>query len=215
MFSYTVSLGKILVRWKERPMPSRQRSCGAMPVTSRSLKRTLPASGRRWPVMRLKSVVLPAPLGPMIALIDPRGTLKLTPPTARKPSKLLRRPRTSSTGRPPPETVLEGDRGAGDPAGEYEEEHHQNGAEDQGPVLGVRDDLLIEPDQDGRAEGRAEEGAHAAEERHDQDLRRFGPVGEIREDPAVEDAEEPAGLSREATRQHEGRQFVAAHVDAD
>jgi hypothetical protein len=82
MFSYTVSLGKMLVRWKERPMPSRQRSCGGMPVTSRSLKRTLPASGRRCPVMRLKSVVFPAPLGPMMALIDPRGTRKLTPPTA-------------------------------------------------------------------------------------------------------------------------------------
>ena len=63
----------MLVRWNERPMPSRQRSCGAMPVTSGSLKTTRPVSGRRWPVIRLKSVVLPAPFGPMMALIEPGG----------------------------------------------------------------------------------------------------------------------------------------------
>ena len=37
-FSNTVSRGKMLVRWNERPMPRRQRSWGAMPVTSRPLK---------------------------------------------------------------------------------------------------------------------------------------------------------------------------------
>src|SRR6266496_3577199 len=55
--------------------------------------------------MRLKSVVLPAPLGPMMALIEPRGTLKLTPPTAWKPSKLLLRSRTSSNLAPPSEAA--------------------------------------------------------------------------------------------------------------
>src|SRR4029453_551439 len=215
MFSNTVSFGKILVRWKERPMPSRQRSWGAMPVTSRSLKRTLPASGRRWPVMRLNSVVLPAPLGPMMALIDPRGTLKLTPPTARKPSKLLRSPVTSSTRRPPAHPLAEGHEGARDASGEDEEEHHQDGAEDERPVLGVGDDLLVEPDEDGRPEGGAEERAHAPKERHDQDLGGLGPVGEVGEDAAIEDTEEAAGQPREGPREHEGGQLVAAHVDPD
>ncbi len=82
MFSYTVRRGKMFVRWNERPMPRRQRSWGAMPVTSRSFQMTRPVSGTMWPVIRLKSVVLPAPFGPMIALIDPVGTVKLTPPTA-------------------------------------------------------------------------------------------------------------------------------------
>src|SRR6266436_890572 len=186
-----------------------------MPVTSRSLKRTLPASGRRWPVMRLNSVVLPAPLGPMMALIDPRGTVKRTPLTAWKPSKLLRSPVTSSTRRPSPHSLPEGHERPGDAPGEDEEQHHQDGAEDERPVLGVGDDLLVEPDQHGRPEGGAEERAHAPEERHDQDLGGLGPVGEIGEDTAIEDAEEPAGQPREGAREHEGGQLVAAHVDPD
>src|SRR2546430_7584552 len=35
----------------------RSRSCGGMPVTSRPLSTTRPASQRRWPVIRLNSVV--------------------------------------------------------------------------------------------------------------------------------------------------------------
>src|SRR6266498_2249762 len=186
-----------------------------MPVTSRSLKRTLPASGWRWPVMRLKRVVLPAPLGPMMALIDPRGTVKLTPLTAWKPSKLLRSPVTSSTRRPSPHPLPEGHERPRDAPGEDEEEHHEDGAENERPVLGVGDDLLVEPDQHDRAEGGAEERAHAAQEGHDQDLGGFGPVGEVGEDTAVEDAEEATRQPREAAREHEGRQLVAAHVDPD
>src|SRR5215472_11453931 len=215
MFSYTVSLGKMFVRWKERPMPRRQRSCGAIPVTSRSLKRTLPASGRRCPVIRLKSVVLPAPLGPMMALIEPRGTLKLTPPTAWKPAKLLRRPWTSSTGDSRAGAPQEQGRRAGDAPREYEEEHHENGPEHERPVLRVGHDLLVEPDERGRAHRGTPEGAHAAEQRHDQDLGGLGPVGEVGEDAAVEDAEKPSGQPREGAREHEGGQLVAVHVDAD
>src|SRR5262245_15015985 len=160
----------MLVRWKERPMPRRQRSCGAMPVTSRSLKRTLPASGCRWPVIRLKSVVLPAPLGPMMALIEPRGTLKLTPPTAWKPAKLLRRPWTSSTGDSRAGAPQEqGDR-ACDAARKHEEEHHENGPEHERPVLRIGHDLLVEPDEHGCAQSGPPEGAHPAQQRHDQYL---------------------------------------------
>mgnify|MGYP003694169617 CR=1 FL=1 len=63
-------------------MPRRQRSCGAIPVTSRPLNTMWPVSGRRWPVIRLNNVVFPAPLGPMMALIEPGATVRLTPPTA-------------------------------------------------------------------------------------------------------------------------------------
>src|SRR3970040_2090787 len=180
MFSKTDSRGKMLVRWKERPMPSRQRSWGGIPVTSRPLKRTCPESGCRWPVIRLKSVVFPAPLGPMMALMPPSGTLTLTPATAWKPSKLLRRSRTSSTARPPAEPAPGGRRGTGDAAGEDEEEDDQDHPQDQRPVLGVGDDLLVEPEQRQGAHRRPEEGAHAAQERHHQDLGRISPLGAVR-----------------------------------
>src|SRR5215470_3841730 len=123
----------MLVRWNERPTPSRQRSWGAVPVTSRPRSTTSPASGRRCPVIRLKRVVLPAPLGPMMALMEPRGTLKLTPLTAWKPAKLLASPRTSSMARPPIEPAPQGADGAGDPPGKDEEQKHEDDTEDERP----------------------------------------------------------------------------------
>ena len=46
-FSSTVSFGKILVRWNERPSPIPQILYGATPVTSRPLTNTLPTVGRK------------------------------------------------------------------------------------------------------------------------------------------------------------------------
>src|SRR5512134_927195 len=137
----------MFVRWNERPMPRRQRSCGAMPVTLRPLNFTSPASGRMCPVMRLKSVVLPAPFGPMTAPIEPCGTSKLTPPTARKPSKLLASPRTSSTAQPRGHAVRERAERAGDTAREHEEQRDEDRPENERPVLRVGDDLLVEPEE--------------------------------------------------------------------
>ena len=53
----------------------------------RPRRRTSPASGGMAPVMRLKVVLFPAPLGPMRARISPRLRLKDTPLTARSPPK--------------------------------------------------------------------------------------------------------------------------------
>src|SRR5262245_21136772 len=44
-----------------------------------------PSLGRVSPLIRLNKVVLPAPLGPMIARRSPAPTIKLTPSTARSP----------------------------------------------------------------------------------------------------------------------------------
>src|SRR5262249_30645126 len=166
-FSYTVRRGKMLVRWNERPMPRRQRSWGAMPVTSRPLNTTVPVSGRRWPVMRLNRVVLPAPLGPMIAPIDPPATRKVTPPTAWNPSKLFRRSLTSSTGAPPGEPRGHDGGRPGEAAREDEEQDDEDGAEDQRPVLRVGHDLLVQPEDGEGADGGTEERPHAAEQGHD------------------------------------------------
>src|SRR5262245_36631898 len=109
----------------------------------------------------------------MIALIEPAGTVKETPPTASNPSKLLVTRRTSSTGWPPLEPPPQRADRAGEPPREDEEQDHQDGSQDERPVLGIGHDLLIEPDQGQRAHRGAPKGAHAAEQGHDQDLGRL------------------------------------------
>src|SRR5579859_2547699 len=52
---------------------------------------TRPESGRKAPVMRLKNVVLPAPLGPITAVSEPSSKFRLTPFMALTPPKDLRR----------------------------------------------------------------------------------------------------------------------------
>src|SRR5215471_16392186 len=62
---------------------------------------TWPELAGRIPVIKLNSVVLPAPFGPMIALRWPGMTVSVTPRTAASPPKLLERPRNSRAGQPP------------------------------------------------------------------------------------------------------------------
>src|SRR5258708_32916962 len=72
-------------------MPSPARRCGGnlvMPCPSNMIR---PLVGRTAPAMALNSVVLPAPLGPMMARRCPRGTIRLTPSTARKASNATTR----------------------------------------------------------------------------------------------------------------------------
>jgi hypothetical protein len=57
-------------------------------------KEIVPVLGGKTPVITLKSVVFPAPLGPMIALIIPELTVKLRPFKARTPPKDFRRSST-------------------------------------------------------------------------------------------------------------------------
>ena len=75
--------------WKERPIPSRVRAAALRPVTSRPLKAIRPSLGRYWPLRRLNSVVLPAPLGPMMDLRVAGTTSRLTWSTATCPPKRM------------------------------------------------------------------------------------------------------------------------------
>jgi len=77
-FSSTVSRGKGFKIWNVRATPRRLSTSGRSPVIARPSKRTSPVSGARKPVTRLKSVVLPAPFGPMSPTIAPASTSKLT-----------------------------------------------------------------------------------------------------------------------------------------
>ncbi len=92
MFSSTVSRGKTLVTWKVRAIPSDTRALGGSRVTSLPAKTMLPRSGRSLPARRLIKVVLPAPLGPMTAVMPPSCNVRSTPATAVKSSNGLRHP---------------------------------------------------------------------------------------------------------------------------
>src|SRR5438094_741995 len=169
----------MFVRWKDRATPSRQISCGGSPVMSRPFRRTVPEPGR------------PGPVGPMLAQMERGGTTSVTPPTAWKPANALRTSRTSSTPRPF-EPADQAPQGAHDAAGEQEEQGDQEDPQDERPVFRVRGDLLVEDDQDQRADRGPVEGPHATEDRHDEHVRGLRPVGEVGEDAAVEDPEEAA-----------------------
>ena len=57
--------------WNVRAMPALVTMCGALAVMSRAVeRRPCPVVGLYSPVMQLKNVVLPAPLGPMSDTID-------------------------------------------------------------------------------------------------------------------------------------------------
>src|SRR5437660_10469712 len=61
----------------------------SIPVMSLPWRWTLPPEGRKAPVIRLKSVVLPAPLGPIKPQICFAGISKLTSLSAATPPKYL------------------------------------------------------------------------------------------------------------------------------
>src|SRR5581483_7739656 len=78
-------------------MPACATRYAGSPPISALRKRTEPALGLSAPAIRLKVVLLPEPFGPIRPRISPSATSKETFLTARKPSKLLVSPSTSST----------------------------------------------------------------------------------------------------------------------
>src|SRR5918997_1409806 len=105
----TDSPAKGWVIWKVRTMPRSAIRSGAQPVTSVPSKATVPAFGRMKPATMAKVVVLPAPFGPISAVMAPAGTSKSTLLTAWRPPKRTDRPRTSSTAPPRDAARQEGD----------------------------------------------------------------------------------------------------------
>jgi hypothetical protein len=76
--------------WKVRPIPSAVIACGGMFTTSAPSNTIDPDVGLYTPVSWLKNVVLPAPLGPISATIEPRGIVKSMSSEARRPPNSLR-----------------------------------------------------------------------------------------------------------------------------
>jgi len=97
-FSTTEISGKMLVIWNVLATPRRLMISGDRPVMSSPRKRTRPAVGAWSPLITLKSVDLPAPLGPMTEKISPGRTSNDTPLRAASAPKWRDRPSTSSIG---------------------------------------------------------------------------------------------------------------------
>jgi hypothetical protein len=85
-FSSTVRLGNTDEYWKVRASPRRARASLVARVTSVEPRRTVPRSGSSVPDRQWKSVVLPAPFGPMMAVTWPGSTSRSTPSTAWTPA---------------------------------------------------------------------------------------------------------------------------------
>src|SRR5689334_3941701 len=86
-FSSAVAFGRMLVIWYERAMPLREMRSADAPATSSPSNRICPEEGRNTPVRQLKTVLFPAPFGPIIARTSPRSTAKLTRLSAVRPPK--------------------------------------------------------------------------------------------------------------------------------
>src|SRR5262245_9008354 len=78
-------------------MPARQRPCGGMFARSWPSKRMRPAVGATAPSMRLNSVVLPAPFGPMMPTASPGAIARSRSSATMIEPKFFLRPTTSSS----------------------------------------------------------------------------------------------------------------------
>src|SRR5690606_13254282 len=85
MLSSTVSRDSALVSWKVRTMPARAIWWARFPCNGCPLNVHSPLCGRSNPVNKLNRVVLPAPLGPMMAVMLPRWISRWSTFTATSP----------------------------------------------------------------------------------------------------------------------------------
>ncbi len=84
--------------WNVRTWPMRATLNAGMPERVVPSNVHVPLSGLSNPVSRLNSVVLPAPFGPMSAVIAPRGISRCSTSTAVRPPKVRRTPSMTMIG---------------------------------------------------------------------------------------------------------------------
>src|SRR3954454_13426652 len=186
---------------------------------------TCPALGLSTLVIRLKTVDLPAPLGPMTARISPGSTVRSKPSTATRAPNRRVSPLHSSSGTGcllaavgirsrglGPET---GRQNAPDALRREHDERHENRAEDQRPQVGDLRQLMLQEDEGHAAEDRADQGAGAAHDHHDEDPARRQPEEQFGRREAGEGGIERAGQSAEPVGEHDRRDLVRARVVAE
>src|SRR5438445_11020561 len=148
-------VGKILVRWNERAMPRRATPCGGVPAMSRPSKTIRPDVGASCPLSKLKSVVLPAPLGPMTECSEPSSTANVTALTATRAPKDFVSRSVLTRGMTP--RLVSGPC-IDDPAAKKHHHDDEGYAEQKRAARPARRDELRQPAQDERASDRAIRG---------------------------------------------------------
>ena len=185
----------------------------------RRRSRTSPASGAATPETRLKSVVLPAPLGPMTALMRARPDVEADVLDGLDAAEALgdaahleqrvtapprSAPRRARAARPGPGRALEPQ----DPVGREEHDHEQDRAED-GVVVGAEVAAQREEVEHHAGGQRAPQAAHAAHRDDGHVADRLHHRGLARADAAVVVGEEDAAERGQRRREDEGGELVA------
>src|SRR6266852_5481248 len=223
-FWSTVYSRNSVVAWNVRAIPRRQISDGRSPDVRSPLKKTSPAVSGITPVIRLKTVLLPAPLGPIRPWIAPRATVMERSATASKPPNRRETPRSSrskadsrSCGRPSarsPEKAPGRARKGHQSLGREEHGEDENGAEDEDLVVV---ELAQELGRDGHEDGpnhRPPDAPRAADDGEDdqQHHRLQAEVAGVKD--LAEMGEEDAGEPGNEAPENEGGQLVAKDVHA-
>src|SRR5439155_10444336 len=191
MLSITVILARVRVSWNVRTIPSRATRKAGRRASDRPSNSQRPRPARSKPVRTLKSVVLPAPFGPMRAVITPRWTSRYSTSTAARPPKSRRTRSTVSNG----SGLATPGSGATSP---------------KTPVLTLIDELLLSAPQD--ALGTECHEQHQAQA-HEGEADRPHVGGVQERDVAVGDrlGEEPVGALEEEPEEH-GSEDGAEHT---
>src|SRR5262245_7621622 len=236
MLSSTDIPASAFVSWNVRTIPWRAIRYDAHPATSTPSKRQLPSSARSKPVRTLKRVVLPAPFGPISAVIVCGMTRRSSTDTATSPPK---RRTTCSTSR-----IASFDGAASltehhlAPRAEYalrsedheQHDHESDQHEPDGPDLGrvddtpqteevVKDRLAHEalrrddkePERH-RAHDRPEDARGAAEDQRREDEERYRRLERLRLDELPVDGEHDARETAHHAAEHERLHLVGEHV---
>src|SRR5438067_5724295 len=167
--------------------------------------------------MRLMSVVLPAPFGPISPKTRPSAIARSTAFTATTPPNRLVRAVASSNifgphgaqprGAPELEQRREATRQV------HDDEHEDDALEDVAVLLERLEDRR-ERGEEHRAEDRAEDVRDPADDGEHEDLHRAGEPELVRLDGEIEVRGESAGPARDECAADEGRELVAANRDA-
>src|SRR5882724_11739071 len=224
-FWSTVYSRNSAVAWNVRAMPRRQISDGRSAEIRSRLKRTSPAVSGMTPVIRLKTVLFPAPLGPMRPWIEPgtividRSATAISPPNRRETerssrskagSRGLRRPSAQPSDKP-----AGGARKRHEALGREEHREDEHGAEHQDLVVVELAQQLRGDRHEDRPDHRSPHAARSADHgEDDQQHHRFQAEVTRVQDLAIV-GEENSGEPGHEAPEDEGRQLVAEDVHAE